>query len=145
MHQISKVNISSDAYSSVLAGLATPSGEAQEQLIRSVYRRAKLDMGDVGFVEAHGTATKIGDPIEARAIYNALGRDRDDTEPLYLGSAKSNVGHLENVSGLVAIIKSTLMLENNTILPNINFEKANKEIPLTEWNMQVSTITLAFI
>lgn len=95
-------------------------------------------MNDVGFVEAHGTATKVGDPIEARAIYNALGSDRKDKEPLYIGSVKSNVGHLENVSGLVAIIKSTLMLENDTILPNINFEKANKEIPLTEWNMQVS-------
>ncbi|KAM3502816.1 hypothetical protein MY11210_008941 [Beauveria gryllotalpidicola] len=118
-------------------GLATPSTEAQERLIRSVYEKAGLDPMQVGFVEAHGTATKVGDPLEATAIYKALGRGRTDRDPLYFGSVKSNVGHLENVSGLVALIKSTLALEHNTIPPNINFERANERIPLQEWNMEV--------
>lgn len=120
-------------------GLATPSTEAQERLIRSVYEEAGLDPNDVGFVEAHGTATKVGDPLEATAIYNALGRGRMDQAPLYFGSVKSNIGHLENVSGLAAVIKSTLALERSIIPPNINFEKANEQIPLQEWNMEVPT------
>ncbi|KAJ6780522.1 hypothetical protein PWT90_09456 [Aphanocladium album] len=120
-------------------GLATPSTEAQELLIRNVYEKAGLNPLDVGFVEAHGTATKVGDPLEAAAVYNALGRDRSDPNPLYIGSVKSNIGHLENVSGLAAVIKATLALEHNAIPPNINFELANKSIPLQEWNMEVPT------
>ncbi|RDA85026.1 hypothetical protein CP532_4573 [Ophiocordyceps camponoti-leonardi (nom. inval.)] len=118
-------------------GLSTPSAEAQEQLIRDVYERAGINMHDVGFVEAHGTGTKIGDPIEARAIYNALGEGRTKRNPLYFGSVKTNIGHLENASGIISVIKASLMLEKGFILPNVNFEKANPSIPLDEWNMRV--------
>ncbi|KAH6989651.1 polyketide synthase [Ilyonectria sp. MPI-CAGE-AT-0026] len=122
-------------------GLATPNGSAQEQLIRDVYARANISPEDTGFVEAHGTGTKVGDPIEAGAIYRVFGPGRTKRFPLYMGSAKTNFGHLENASGLVSIIKASLMLEKGFILPNVNFEKANEAIPLDEWNIKIPHTT----
>lgn len=123
--------------------------------MREVYDRAGISPKDVGFVEAHGqlnenehssyktvltvsgTGTKVGDPIEARAIRNVFSQGRTAREPLHLGSVKSNVGHLENASGVVAVIKAAMMLEKGFILPNTNFKTPNENIPLSEWNMKV--------
>ncbi|KAF1731582.1 Compactin diketide synthase mokB [Beauveria bassiana] len=120
-------------------GLTSPSARQQENLMREVYARAHISPSDVGFVEAHGTGTKVGDPLEATAIHNFFGQGRTKRSPLYLGSVKTNIGHLENASGLLSVIKSTLMLERNFILPNTNYEKANPAIPLDEWNIKVPT------
>ncbi|POR36838.1 Polyketide synthase [Tolypocladium paradoxum] len=122
-----------------IPGLSTPSGEAQEQLIRDVYARANISPEDTGFVEAHGTGTKVGDPIEAGAIYRVFGPGRTKRFPLYMGSVKTNVGHLENASGVISIIKASMMLERGFILPNVNFDKSNDAIPLDEWNIKVPT------
>ncbi|KAL7948053.1 putative polyketide synthase [Trichoderma barbatum] len=108
------------------SGLTNPSGDAQERLIRD----------DTGYVEAHGTGTRAGDPIEANSIYRVFGAGRTKRMPLYMGSVKSNVGHLENASGIISVIKASMMLEKGFILPNINFEKANEAIPLDEWNIK---------
>jgi acyl transferase domain-containing protein len=70
-----------------------------EALIRRVYWNNGLDPKDCGYVEAHGTGTKVGDPLEAAALYNALGQGRSSRDPLYIGSVKSNIGHLEGASG----------------------------------------------
>ncbi|GAB7351697.1 hypothetical protein MBLNU459_g2290t2 [Dothideomycetes sp. NU459] len=118
-------------------GMTNPSGEAQERLMREVYAKAHIDPRDTGFVEAHGTGTKVGDPIETSAIHAVFGESRTARQPLYIGSVKSNVGHLEGASGVVSVIKAALMLEKGFILPNINFEKANEAIPLARWNMKV--------
>ncbi|KAH7254804.1 hypothetical protein B0J15DRAFT_446835 [Fusarium solani] len=118
-------------------GISTPNGEAQERLMRDVYARAGINPEDVGFIEAHGTGTKVGDPIEAGALSRVFGNGRTKRFPLYIGSVKTNVGHLENASGIASIIKATLMLEKGFILPNFNFEKANPNIPLDQWNMKV--------
>ncbi|KAG6061256.1 Type I Iterative PKS [Claviceps aff. humidiphila group G2b] len=118
-------------------GLSTPSGEAQEELIRQVYERASISPQDTGYVEAHGTGTKVGDPIEASALNRVFGDGRTKRAPLYIGSVKSNVGHLENASGIISIIKACLMLEKGFILPNVNFEKSNEAIPLEAWHMKV--------
>ncbi|KAL2673843.1 hypothetical protein Neosp_012287 [[Neocosmospora] mangrovei] len=118
-------------------GISTPSGEAQERLMRDVYARAGINPEEVGFIEAHGTGTKVGDPIEAGALSRVFGKGRTKRFPLYIGSVKTNVGHLENASGIASIIKATLMLEKGFILPNLNFEKANPSIPLEQWNMKV--------
>ncbi|KAF4538109.1 Polyketide synthase [Lasiodiplodia theobromae] len=120
-------------------GLSSPSGEAQERLMREVYAKANISPEDTGFVEAHGTGTKAGDPIEATAIHRVFGKGRTARQPLYFGSVKTNVGHLENASGLVSVIKAAMMLERGFILPNINFEKPNEAIPLAQWNMKVPT------
>lgn len=107
--------------------------------MRDVYARVNISPTDTGYVEAHGTGTKVGDPIEATAIKNVFSEGRTKRSPLYMGSVKTNVGHMENASGLVSIIKSAMMLEKGFILPNVNFEKANPSIPLDEWNMKVPT------
>lgn len=120
-------------------GLSMPNGLAQAELMRSVYDEAGLDPNDTGYVEAHGTGTKVGDPIEATALHSVFGNGRSPKEPLYVGSIKSNVGHAEGSSGILALIKTALMLEKGFILPNIHFKKPNEAIPLAEWNMKVRT------
>ncbi|KAI0159906.1 ketoacyl-synt-domain-containing protein [Hypoxylon sp. FL1284] len=118
-------------------GITMPSGEAQETLMRQVYNNAGINPADCGFVEAHGTGTRVGDPIEATAIHNVLGASRTPRDPLYIGSVKSNIGHLEGASGIVAVIKSALMLERGFILPNYDFKFPNEKIPWKEWNFKV--------
>lgn len=87
-----------------------------------------------------GTGTKVGDPIEAMAIHNVFSEGRTAKNPLQFGSVKSNVGHLENASGVVAVIKAAMMLEKGFILPNTNFKTPNENIPLSEWNMKVCSV-----
>ncbi|CAG8182959.1 unnamed protein product [Penicillium salamii] len=120
-------------------GITLPNSEAQEQLIRRVYREALLNPHDCGFVEMHGTGTKAGDPLEAAGVHRALGlgAGRSPTDPLYIGSSKSNFGHLEGASGMVSIIKAAMMLEKGQLLPNADFRAPNPEIPMKEWNMIV--------
>ena len=72
---------------------------SSEELIHSVYKSAGISPTDTGYVEAHGTGTKVGDPIEVTALYNVFGEGRTPRNPLFLGSVKSNVGHLEAASG----------------------------------------------
>ena len=121
------------------SGPTMPSPEAQERLINKVYSQAGLDPLDTHYVEAHGTGTAVGDPIEASALARSLARNRPHDEPLYIGSVKSNIGHLEAGSGLAGVIKATLVLQNGLIPPNVNFEKANDEIPLEKWKLKVCT------
>ncbi|KAJ5747242.1 uncharacterized protein N7511_008938 [Penicillium nucicola] len=122
-------------------GITLPNGEAQENLIRRVYQEANLNPEECGFAEMHGTGTKAGDPIEAAAIHAALGKGRTPRNPLYIGSVKSNIGHLEGASGIAAIIKGAMMLDRGLILPNAEFRKPNPNIPMDEWNMKVLTTT----
>jgi len=123
-------------------GITVPNGRAQSDLIKQVYAKAGLDPADCGFSECHGTGTKVGDPIEVAGIHEALGAGRGPRNPLFIGSVKSNVGHLEGASGIVSVIKAAMMLEKGMILPNANFEKANPNIPLDQYNMKVSNAKL---
>lgn len=123
-------------------GITVPNGRAQTDLIRQVYANAGLDPADCGFSECHGTGTKVGDPIEVAGIHEALGTGRTPKNPLYIGSVKSNVGHLEGASGIVSVIKAAMMLEKRMLLPNANFEKANPNIPLDLYNMKVGQARL---
>jgi acyl transferase domain-containing protein len=117
--------------------ITSPSQAAQEQLMRLCYEQANLDPGETAYVEAHGTGTKAGDPVEAGAIHEVFCKDRDRPQPLYLGSVKSNIGHLETASGFAAIIKVALALEKGLIPPSINFEEPNVNIPLAQWDLKV--------
>ncbi|OQE39163.1 hypothetical protein PENCOP_c007G08846 [Penicillium coprophilum] len=121
------------------AGLTVPSGEAQESLIRSVYASCGLDPSHTRYVEAHGTGTAIGDPIEVGAIANIFGKQSAGSEPTFIGSAKSNFGHLEGVSGLASVIKTAMMLEKGMLLPNTNYTNPNPKLHLEENNLQVLT------
>ncbi|MDP9864738.1 MULTISPECIES: SDR family NAD(P)-dependent oxidoreductase [Streptosporangium] len=104
-------------------GLVAPNPEAQEELLRAAY--AGLDGPD--YIEAHGTGTFLGDPIEARAIDAALCGGR--TTPLLIGSAKSNLGHLEAAAGITGLIKTVLALHHGVIPPSVHFHRPNPHIP----------------
>ncbi|CAM1501901.1 Fc.00g038850.m01.CDS01 [Cosmosporella sp. VM-42] len=123
------------------AGIMLPSREAQEALIASAYESAKCDPAVVGYFEAHGTGTPAGDPIEAGAIGSTLGKYRNPGEDnrLYVGSIKTNIGHLEGASGLAGIIKAVLALERGQIPPNLHFEKGNEAIDFDGWRIRVPT------
>jgi acyl transferase domain-containing protein len=116
--------------------MTLPSKSAQENLIRSVYKNAGLDISTTSYVEAHGTGTPAGDPVEASAIAAAWSERKSGT-PLYIGAIKSNIGHLEGASGVAGLIKSVQALEKAIIPPNINFEKVNPKIFPDEWNIEV--------
>lgn len=119
-------------------GITLPSSEAQEALIRQAYEESGLDPVDTGYFEAHGTGTQAGDPRETRAIGAVFAKGRD--EPLYVGSVKTNIGHLEGASGLAGIIKTTLALEHAQIPPNMHFKVGNPGIKFKEWNIQVPQV-----
>ncbi|XP_011371965.1 fatty acid synthase [Pteropus vampyrus] len=117
-------------------GVTFPSGEAQEELIRSLYPAAGVDPASLEYIEAHGTGTKVGDPQELNGIVRALCATRKD--PLLVGSTKSNMGHPEPASGLAALAKVLLSLENGVWAPNLHFRNPNPEIPaLQDGRLQV--------
>ncbi|KAL0257618.1 Type I Iterative PKS [Diplodia seriata] len=107
-----------------------PSSDAQMALIRTAYEQAGIEPARCGFVEAHGTGTAVGDPLETRAIAETLGKDR--TTDLYVGSAKTNIGHLESAAGMAGLIKCILVVEKGIVPPNIWFEKLNPRIQLPD-------------
>jgi len=110
------------------SGLTAPNGAAQEDLIRRALAGARVQPREVGYVEAHGTGTELGDPIEARALANVLGRDRTGSAPLLVGSVKTNIGHLESAAGVAGLIKVVLALQHEEIPPNLHFRKLNPHI-----------------
>jgi acyl transferase domain-containing protein/NADPH:quinone reductase-like Zn-dependent oxidoreductase len=120
------------------SAIGLPSAESQERLLRETYRKAHLNPDDTQFFEAHGTGTKAGDPREARAIGSVFATPTR-TEPLFLGSVKTNIGHLEGAAGLIGVIKAVLALEQQVIPPNMLFEDPNPEILFEEWKIRVPT------
>lgn len=118
--------------------ITTPSGQAQEHLVRECYRKAGLSLAQTTYFEAHGTGTPTGDPIEAKSIASTFRKSKMDNIPLYVGSVKTNIGHTETCSGLASVIKVALALENRQIPPSINFESANPEIDLLSWGLKVN-------
>lgn len=123
-------------------GITLPSAEAQESLIRQVYSEAGLSLANTAYVEAHGTGTPAGDPVEAAALSKTFGKARVSGDKLYMGSVKSNIGHLEGGSGLAQVVKGVLMLEKGEIPPSLWFEKPNPQIPMEDWNLAVPTETM---
>lgn len=110
-------------------GLTVPNGVAQQRVIADALKRADLEPRDITYLEAHGTGTSLGDPIEAQAAGAVLGAGRDPGQPLLIGSAKTNIGHLEAAAGIAGVIKVILSLENETLPKHLNFENPSPHIP----------------
>jgi acyl transferase domain-containing protein/SAM-dependent methyltransferase len=121
------------------SGLTVPNGVAQEAVIAAALEDARLAPGDIDYVEAHGTGTSLGDPIEALAIARALGKERDATQPVLVGSVKTNIGHLEAAAGVAGLIKVVLTLEHGEIPPSLHFRTPNPHIDWTALPLQVVT------
>ncbi|KAK8054463.1 polyketide synthase [Apiospora phragmitis] len=119
------------------SGLTLPNGTAQAQLIRQTYKDAGLALSQTDYFECHGTGTKAGDPIEANAIGSVFAASRQ--RPLYVGSIKSNLGHLEGASGLAGITKALMSVESGKILPNMHFNTPNPAIDFDGLKIKVAT------
>ncbi|MGW0854216.1 acyltransferase domain-containing protein [Streptomyces sp. NPDC002690] len=120
-------------------GLTAPNPAAQEEVLRSAYRRAGVDPALVHYVETHGTGTALGDPIEAMALGAVLGVRRPEGSPLRIGSVKTNVGHLEAAAGITGFIKTALTLKHRRVPQNLHFENPNPHIPFDELRLKVPT------
>lgn len=117
------------------SGLTIPSVPGQIELMRSVLGRAGIAAEDVDYLEAHGTGTAIGDPVEAEAIGVVYGQARPQSRPLPIGSVKSNLGHLEPASGMAGLVKALLVLKHRQVPPSIHFNEPNPKIDFAGWNL----------
>ncbi|WP_418957515.1 amino acid adenylation domain-containing protein [Streptomyces tritici] len=111
-------------------GITVPSADAQVALIEQVCARAGIAPGDLQYVEAHGTSTPVGDPVEAGALARALATGRRPGDVCYVGSVKTNIGHTESAAGIAGLVKTALSLEHGLIPPHINLERVNPAIDL---------------
>ncbi|MGW3017910.1 type I polyketide synthase, partial [Streptomyces longwoodensis] len=118
-------------------GLTVPDRQAQERVLREAYRRAGVDPAAVQYVELHGTGTPVGDPVEAAALGAVLGAGRGGDRRLRVGSAKTNVGHLEGAAGLVGLVKTLLAISRRRLPASLNFAEPNPAIPLAELGLRV--------
>ena len=109
-------------------GITVPNPDAQAALIEQVCARAGMSTADIRMFEAHGTGTAVGDPLEARALGEVVGRNPDRDAACVLGSVKANIGHLEAAAGVAGLIKTALSLHHSTIPPLANLVTPNPAI-----------------
>jgi thioester reductase-like protein len=119
------------------SGLTVPNGEAQVSLIKHVLKKAKLQGEDIDYVEAHGTGTRLGDPIEIKGIGVTYGK-RNPSNPIKIGSVKTNIGHLEGGAGVSGLIKTILAMQNEMIPQQLHFHKLNPHI---DFNFPAEIVT----
>jgi mycoketide-CoA synthase len=118
-------------------GLTVPSQEAQQEVIEMACERAQVVPADIQYVELHGSATVVGDPIEAAALGAVLGAAHRDGTALEVGSVKTNIGHLEGAAGIAGLLKVVLSLAHRRLPSSLNFERPNPRIPLDELGLRV--------
>ena len=112
------------------AALTVPNGPAQEQVIDEALSRAGIAPSEVDYLEAHGTGSELGDPMEVQAAASVLGREREADRPLLMGSVKTNIGHLEAAAGIAGIIKVMLAMRHGVIPKHLHFDAPS---PHVDW------------
>lgn len=118
-------------------GISAPSRWAQTALLEETYQRAGIIPGQVQYLEAHGTGTSLGDLMEAQALGAVLSKGRPSGSRCFIGSVKSNVGHLEAAAGVAGLIKVVLMLNHRQIPPSLHCETPNPKIPFDDLGLEV--------
>ncbi|OBJ31005.1 MULTISPECIES: polyketide synthase Pks13 [Mycolicibacter] len=119
-------------------GLLAPNPDAQAAVLRKAYKNAGIDPRTVDYIEAHGTGTILGDPIEAEALGRVVGRGRAADKPALLGAVKSNVGHLESAAGAASLAKIVLAMQHDKIPPSINYAGPNPYIDFAGTHLKVA-------
>jgi acyl transferase domain-containing protein/NADPH:quinone reductase-like Zn-dependent oxidoreductase/acyl carrier protein len=117
--------------------LTAPSGPAQQAVVRQALSNGRVAASEISYVEAHGTGTALGDPIEVEALAEVLGQPAD-AEPCWIGSVKTNFGHLEAAAGITGLIKTVLALQHEYIPPTLHFRTLNPLVSLDGTRMQVA-------
>lgn len=123
-------------------GITSPSGPSQSELLRDVYSAYGITPDKIGYVEAHGSGTKLGDPIEVNALSEVFGQYSDKKQFCAIGSVKTNIGHLLSASGIAGFIKAVLCVRNSTLVPSLNYEYANENIDFANSPFYVNTKTV---
>ncbi|MCP4993780.1 MAG: SDR family NAD(P)-dependent oxidoreductase, partial [Gammaproteobacteria bacterium] len=118
------------------SGLTAPNGSAQEAVIRQALQQAQVEPAQISYIEAHGTGTALGDPIEIDALSTVFS-ERDT--PLWVGSVKTNIGHLEGAAGVAGLIKVILSLQEGIIPPHLHFHNPNPYIDWAPSPVQIPT------
>lgn len=126
-------------------GLTAPNGFAQRRVIQQALSRAGVAPEDVSYIEAHGTGTSLGDPIEVSALVDVLMRNRNPENPCWMGSIKTNMGHLEAAAGIAGLIKVVLALKNKEIPGNLHFNTLNPYIRLENVPLYIPKLSQPWI
>ncbi|MCY3875651.1 MAG: SDR family NAD(P)-dependent oxidoreductase [Rhodobacteraceae bacterium] len=120
-------------------GLTVPHEPALEQVIETALSQAGVSASDVDYLEAHGTGTAVGDPIEINAVANVYGKGRGAGQPLLVGSVKTNLGHLESAAGIAGLIKAVLVMQRGVIPKHLHFRDPNPSLDWNELPLQVTS------
>ena len=120
-------------------GLTAPNGLAQRAVIRQALERAGVAPAQISYVEAHGTGTPLGDPIEVKALQAVLLAGREPHQTCWLGSVKTNIGHLEAAAGIAGLIKVVLQLQHQTLVPHLHLQRLNPYIRLAGTPVKIPT------
>jgi malonyl CoA-acyl carrier protein transacylase len=123
------------------SGLTVPNGPSQQAVIRQALKNGGVDMAQVSYIEAHGTGTSLGDPIEVEALGKVFRDTHSPEQPLLIGSVKTNIGHLEGAAGIAGLIKVVLQLQHQEIAPHLHFKKPNPYINWDKLPVSVRTQT----
>ncbi len=123
------------------SSLSAPNGDAQQRLLERTLQQAGLSAGDIDYIELHGTGTRLGDPIEWQSIA-AVFAGQERQHPLWLGSVKTNIGHLEAAAGAAGLVKTVLALERGAIPPHAGLTTINPLINLSQIPAQLPQQTV---
>ncbi|NER45916.1 MAG: amino acid adenylation domain-containing protein, partial [Symploca sp. SIO1A3] len=123
------------------SGLTVPNGQSQQRLLVRALAQAQVKPSEISYLEAHGTGTSLGDPIEVNAAAAVLGQERAPEQPLWLGAVKTNIGHLEAAAGVSGLIKVVLALQHQQIPAHLHLKEPNPKIDWRPWLQVPSTLT----
>ncbi len=121
------------------SGITAPNSQSQQEVIRAALAQGGLTPEQVSYIEAHGTGTPLGDPIEFQSLTQVFAQRNSSDQPVHVTSVKANVGHTETVSGMAGLIKVVLMMQRGEIYPQVHFQGLNPNIKLDGTRLRIPT------